>query len=36
MKTTIFKKMSTLVVRLAHAFGIAGILTIPLRPDTRT
>jgi hypothetical protein len=36
MKTTIIKNMSSLVVRLASAYGIAGILTKPLRPDTRT
>ena len=36
MKTTILKEMCTLVVRLVRAFGIAGILTNPQRPDTRT
>jgi hypothetical protein len=36
MKTTSIKNMFILVVRLAGTFGIVGILTIPLRPDTRT
>jgi hypothetical protein len=36
MKTTQLNNLFALVVRLAHAFGIAGILAIPLRPDTRT
>jgi hypothetical protein len=36
MKTTVFEKLFTFVVRLARAYGIAGILVIPLRPDTRT
>jgi hypothetical protein len=36
MKTTQLKILFTLVVRLVCAFGIAGVLTMPLRPDTRT
>jgi hypothetical protein len=39
MKTTQLKILFTLVVRLVCAIGVAGnlsILTMPLRPDTRT